>query len=146
MANFNDQPNFLGRGFGFPPSFVGGQVRMVEDEADIHESLTILFGTLPGERILQPQYGLDLTPLLFEPLTTTLRTLLKDRINTTVLVHEPRIKILDLEIDDSQALEGLLQIRLSYSVRSTNSRFNLVLPFYLGDANELRQHVAPGAR
>lgn len=146
MANFNDRPNFLGRGFGFPPSFAGGQVRMVDDETDIHESLVILFGTLPGERLLQPQYGLDLTPLLFEPLTTTLRTLLKDRINTTVLVHEPRIKVLDLDIDDSQALEGLLQIRLGYSVRSTNSRFNLVLPFYLGDANELRQHVAPGGR
>jgi phage baseplate assembly protein W len=146
MANFNDQPNFLGRGFGFPPSFVGGQVQMVDDEADIQQSLVILFGTLPGERLLQPQYGLDLTPLLFEPLSTTLRTLLKDRINTTVLVHEPRIKVLDLDIDDSQALEGLLQIRLGYSVRSTNSRFNLVLPFYLGDANELRQHVAPGSR
>lgn len=143
MASLNDRPNFLGRGFGFPPSFSGGQVVMVEDEADIHESLRILFGTLPGERVLQPQFGLDVTPLLFEPLSTTLRTLLKDRITTTVLIHEPRIKVLNLSIDDAQALEGILQIRLDYSVRSTNSRFNLVYPFYIGDANELRERVAP---
>lgn len=143
MSLPDDKPNFLGRGFGFPPGFAGGQVRMVEDEVDIHESLLILFGTLPGERVLQPQFGLDLSPLLFEPLSTTLRSLLKDRITTTLLVHEPRIRVLDLVIDDSQALEGLLQVRLEYSVRSTNSRFNLVYPYYLGDANELRANVAP---
>ncbi len=139
----DDTPLFLGRGFGFPPTFVNGQVRMVEDEQDIHESLIILFGTLPGERVLQPKFGLDLTPLLFEPLTTTLRTLLEDRITTTLLVHEPRIRVLALSVDDSQALEGILQIRLDYSVRSTNSRFNLVYPYYLGDANELRDRVVP---
>ena len=140
----DETPLFLGRGFGFPPAFANGQVRMVEDEQDIHESLLILFGTLPTERVLQPQFGLDLTALLFEPLSTTLRTLLKDRITTTLLIHEPRIRVLDLVIDDSQALEGLLQIRLTYSVRSTNSRFNLVYPYYLGDANELRERVAAG--
>jgi phage baseplate assembly protein W len=145
MATRDDAPTFLGRGWGFPPTFAGGQVRMVEDEADIHESLKILFGTLPGERVLQPAYGLDVTPLLFEPLSTTLRTLLEDRITTTLLVHEPRIRVLELVVDDSRALEGVLQIRLEYVVRSTNSRFNLVYPYYLGDANELRARVAPGA-
>lgn len=145
MATFDDHPNFLGRGFGFPPSFSGGQVGMVEDEADIHQSLQILFGTLPGERVLQPQFGLDVTPLLFEPLSVTQRNLLKERITTTLLIHEPRIRVIELVIDDSEALEGLLQIRLDYSVRSTNTRFNLVFPYYLGDANELRERVVPGA-
>ena len=138
-----DVPTFLGRGFGFPPTFAGGQVRMAADEQDIHESLLILFGTRPGERVLQPKFGLDLTPLLFEPLSTTLRTLLADRIATALLIHEPRIRVLALVVDDSLALEGQLQIRLDYAVRSTNSRFNLVYPYYLGDANELRDQVAP---
>ena len=139
----SDTPTFLGRGFAFPPSFADGQATMVEDEADIQQSLQILFGTRPGERILQPGFGLDLSPLLFEPLSTTLRTMLEDRILTTLLVHEPRIKVLNLAVDDTMAVEGLLQIRLTYSVRSTNSRFNLVYPYYLGDANELRDQVAP---
>lgn len=138
----NDTPFFLGRGWAFPPSFADGEARMVDDETDIHESLLILFGTQPGERVLHPAYGLDLTPLLFEPLSTTLTTLLKDRITTSLLEFEPRIRVLDLVIDDSQALEGVLQIRLAYSVRSTNSRFNLVYPYYLGDANEVRATVA----
>jgi len=61
-----------------------------------------------------------------------------------LLIHEPRIRVLELAVDDSRALEGLLQIRLDYTVRSTNTRFNLVFPYYLGDANELRERVAPG--
>ena len=141
--SMDDIPLFLGRGFGFPPSFAEGQVRMVEDEQDIHESLVILFGTVPGERVLQPKFGLDMAPLLFEPLSTTLRTLLEDRIATTLLVYEPRIQVLELVVDDSLALEGVLHIRLGYAVRSTNTRFNLVFPYYLGDANELRERVAP---
>jgi hypothetical protein len=139
----SDVPTFLGRGFAFPPEFVGGQPRMAEDDVDIRQSLAVLFGTRPGERVLWPGFGLDLGALLFEPLSTTLRTLLEDRIRTALLVHEARIRVLTLVVDDSLAREGQLQIRLEYAVRSTNSRFNLVYPYYLGDANELRDQVVP---
>ncbi len=134
----SDTPNFLGRGWAFPPAFGAAGARMTQDEADIDASLRILFGTKPGERPLFPTYGLDLSELMFEPLSTTLRSLLLDRIHTGVLIHEPRIRVLNLVIDDSEALAGVLQVRLDYEVRSTNSRFNLVYPFYFGDANEQR--------
>lgn len=134
----SSDPSFLGRGWAFPPAFGSAGARMTQDEADIDASLRILFGTKPGERPLFPTYGLDLSELMFEPLSTTLRSLLLDRIRTGVLVHEPRIRVLNLVIDDSEALAGVLQVRLDYEVRSTNSRFNLVYPFYLGDANEQR--------
>lgn len=132
---------FLGRGWSFPPRFEAGAVRMVEDEEDIAQSLRILFGTHAGERALQPRYGLALGEQVFEPLSTTMRSLLLERIRTAILVHEPRIQLLDLLVDDQRAVEGVLQIRLDYAERSTNTRFNLVLPYYLGDANELRASV-----
>ena len=128
--------SFLGTGWSFPPRFAGGGVAMVADEADIHESLVLLFGTAAGERLFEPKYGLDMHELMFEPLSTTLRSVLKDRILTTVLVYEPRIRVLDLVIDDSRIFDGVLAIRLDYLIRSTNSRFNLVFPFYLGEATE----------
>jgi phage baseplate assembly protein W len=154
MADHDTPTHFLGRGWAFPPTFEAGELtpegavmrlggaRMSEDEADIAQSLHILFGTKPGERLLQPDYGVDLGALLFEPLSTTLRTLVTDRVRLAILRHEPRIQLLQLAVDDSRALEGVLSIRLEYSVRSTNSRFNLVHPFYLGDANELRPSTA----
>jgi len=131
-------PNFIGRGWSFPPTFAAGGVRMSEDEADIEASLRILFGTRPGERLLRPGYGLDMSALLFESLTTTLRSIVVDRIETAILLHEARIHVLELVVDDSRSSEGIVQIRLDYSVRTTNTRFNLVFPYYLGDANELR--------
>lgn len=143
MSTF-ERSHFLGRGWSFPPRFEAGTVLMSEDEQDIHESLQILFGTRPGERFLQPKFGLDMSELLFEPLSTTLRNLLEDRIRVALLVYEARIVVHELRVDDSRALEGLLLIALEYSVRSTNARFNLVYPYYLGDANEVRAQVGAG--
>lgn len=139
------QTSFLGTGWSFPPSFGAGGVRMSADETDIVESLQILFGTTAGERFLQPKYGLDLHELLFEPTSTTLRTLLTDRVRTAILIYEPRIKVLKLDMDSPDPNAGTLNIRLEYEVRATNSRFNLVFPFYDNDSNEARGLLA-GAR
>jgi phage baseplate assembly protein W len=83
--------------------------------------------------------------LLFEPMSTTLRTFLKDRVKTAILVHEPRINLLSLEIDSPDPNDGSLRIVVAYEVRATNSRYNLVFPFYRSDSNEVRASV-DGAR
>ncbi|HWU85134.1 MAG TPA: GPW/gp25 family protein [Rhodocyclaceae bacterium] len=134
--------SFLGTGWSFPPSFNTGGVVMTADEADIQASLQILFGTTPGERFLVPKYGLDMHELMFEPMSITMRTLLTDRVRTAILFYEPRIKLLNLQIDNPDPGEGTLQILLEYEVRATNSRFNLVFPFYRTDSNEVRGAVA----
>lgn len=134
--------SFLGTGWSFPPRFVGSGVQMSVDEQDIHESLQVLFGTAAGERFLRPDFGLAMHDLMFEPITTTLRTFLVDRMRTAILVYEPRIKVDALDIASPDPDAGTLQISLTYEVRSTNSRFNLVYPFYRTDGNELRASVA----
>ena len=124
--------SFFGTGWGFPPDFdqtLGG-VDMANDMADIQQSLQILLSTRPGERIMQPTYGCNLEELLFEPLTTTLRTYMKQIIETAILYHEPRIKLNNVDLSESQELEGLVLIRIDYTVRSNNSRFNFVYPYY----------------
>jgi phage baseplate assembly protein W len=131
--------SFLGTGWSFPPRFVaGGGVAMVSDEDDIRESLHVLFGTSAGERFLRPRYGLDMHELLFEPITTTLRTFILDRVRTSILIYEPRIDLLGLELDTSTQNEGRVTLIVDYRVRATNSRFNLVYPFYAADGNEVR--------
>jgi phage baseplate assembly protein W len=130
--------SFLGTGWSFPPSFADGTVMMTSGEEDIAASLVILFNTAPGERFLQPKFGLDMHELLFEPMSTTLRTFLKDRIATAILIYEPRIRVTRLDIDSPDADAGTLRVFLEYEVRATNSRFNLVFPFYLRDGNEMR--------
>jgi phage baseplate assembly protein W len=134
--------SFLGCGWSFPPSFSGSGVVMTADEADIHASLVILFGTAPGERLFAPEYGIDMRELMFEAMSTTLRNLLLDRVRVAILIYEPRIKVLDLIVDTPVPLDGNLRILLEYEVRATNSRFNLVFPFYRTDSNEMRAAVA----
>ena len=67
---------------------------------------------------------------MFEPMSTTLRSLMLDRVRTAILIYEPRIKLINLQIDSPDPNEGSLRVLLEYEVRSTNSRFNLVFPFY----------------
>jgi len=124
--------SFLGTGWDFPPSFSNQnlQVAMLSDEADIQSSLEILLSTRQGERVMLQDYGCNLDELVFEPLTTTFKTYIKDLIATAILYYEPRINVDKLELDDTGELEGRIVIRIEYTVRATNSRFNFVFPFY----------------
>ena len=124
--------SFLGTGWSFPPSFDPqlGIVNMLSDEADIQSSLEILLSTRLGERVMQPTYGCNLDEMLFEPLTTTLKTYIADLIRTAILYHEPRITVNKIDMTESNDLEGLVLIKLEYTVKSTNSRYNYVYPYY----------------
>lgn len=131
--------SFLGRGWGFPPEFNRGTqaVKMLEDEADIKSSLEILLSTRLGERIMVPAYGCNLDELLFKPLNLTLKTFVIELIKTAILYHEPRIDVNRIDIDPTNELEGILLINLDYTIRTTNSRRNMVYPFYKEEGNEL---------
>lgn len=131
--------SFLGRGWSFPPEFNRGarSVKMLEDEADIKSSLEILLSTRLGERVMVPDYGCNLDELLFKPLNLTLKTYVTDLIKTAILYYEPRIDLNKVEIDPSDELNGVLLINLDYTIRTTNSRKNMVYPFYKEEGNEL---------
>jgi phage baseplate assembly protein W len=126
--------SFLGTGWSFPPEFMLeiGEVVMTADEADIDASLRILFGTAVGERFLNPNYGLNMHDMLFEPMSTTLKTFMLDQVKMAILIYEPRIKLLSLDLDTSTQYEGKLSILVEYEVLSSNSRYNLVYPFSTG--------------
>lgn len=131
--------SFLGRGWGFPPEFVksAASVRMTEAEEDIERSLQILLSTRPGERILVPDYGCNLNELLFKPLNLTLKTYVIDLIKTAILYHEPRIDVEKISIDESTDNDGILLINIDYRVRITNSRKNMVYPFFKNEGTAI---------
>lgn len=135
----NENKSFLGRGWSFPPEFSKEirTVKMLEDEADIKSSLQILLSTRLGERIMVPGYGCNLEELLFSPLNLTLKTYVIDLIKTAILYHEPRIDVKKIDIDPTDELNGVLLINIDYIIRSTNSRMNMVFPYYKEEGNEL---------
>ena len=133
--------SFLGTGWAFPPQFdqQAASVSMISDEEDIRSSLEILLSTRPGERVMQPRYGCNLDELLFEPLTTTFKTYMKDLVATAILYFEPRIEVNKIEMDETNELEGKVIISIEYTIRSTNSRFNFVYPYYKTEGTEVKK-------
>jgi len=123
---------FLGRGWSFPPTFnrVLPGVEMLEEEADIASSLEVLLTTAQGERLMLPQYGCNLEEFVFESFDTRMKTLMVDKVESAILYHEARIELERVHLDDSREVEGVLLIEVKYRVKSTNSRFNFVFPYY----------------
>ena len=131
--------SFLGRGWGFPPEFERKtkQVGMLEGESDIRSSLEILLSTRLGERVMVPDYGCNMDELLFEPLNLTLKTFVIDLIKTAILYHEPRITIEKIAIDPAAENDGMLLINIDYIVKATNSRMNMVFPYYREEGTDI---------
>ncbi len=133
---------FLGVGWSFPPEFhkqanaIG--VKMVAEAEDIGESLAILLSTSPGERIMQPAYGCGLRALVFETINESTVTEIKDVIERAVLFFEPRITLDSIDVNTEDTLAGRLLIQLNYTVRKTNTRSNIVYPFYYLEGNRVR--------
>jgi len=127
---------FSGQGWAFPPQFsLGGKkVQLAAGQADIQQSLQILFATQLGERVMQESFGADLSTILFEEVDQSLINTLTRLMTDAILYHEPRITLDLLDITESDSEQGLLLISMEYTIRSTNSRYNMVYPFYLNEA------------
>ena len=127
---------FLGRGWAFPPSFTAGgaDVEMVSGAEDIEQSLRILLGTVPGERVMLESFGCDLERLLFAEADQGLCNTLERLVSNAVLEHEPRIDVNSVDVSQSVSEASCLLIRIDYTIRGTNSRYNMVFPFYLMEA------------
>jgi phage baseplate assembly protein W len=123
---------YLGTGWSFPPTFdkASSSVQLVSAEDDIWQSLYILLSTSLGERVMQPNYGCNLQELLFETLTPTVASNIKELLRTAILYHEPRIRLNRLDLNLNEQIQGVVNIAVDYTILSTNSRFSLVYPFY----------------
>ncbi|MEQ9354406.1 GPW/gp25 family protein [Coleofasciculus chthonoplastes] len=131
--------SFLGTGWSFPPTFnqETAAVELVSDAEDVRQSLEIILSTQPGERIMHPDFGCELNQFLFEEITQGLITGIKGIIADAILYHEPRVDLEAIDISESADQPGLLFISINYLLRTTNSRFNLVYPFYLQETTNL---------
>jgi uncharacterized protein len=133
--------SFLGIGWAFPPEFSreSSSVRMVSGLEDIRESLHILLSTIPGERVMLPSYGCDLHRFVFRELSSSLIGEIREAVTTAVIRWESRIDLIACLITTDERQPGLLLIELSFKIRRTNGRGNMVYPFYLLEATLARE-------
>lgn len=64
----------------------------------ITNSLRNLFTTSPGDKILNPEYGLDLRRYIFEPASIEVANLIRREIYSKVASYEPRVTVTSVNI------------------------------------------------
>jgi len=123
-----ENDDFLGAGWAFPPSFdhYSKSVALVGNQQDIQESLQILLTTTPGERIMELDYGCDLSPLAFRRLDLNLTTFMTNNIKKAILYYEPRIRVTDITLEADQDTPGIIHIYINYTIKATNTPGNMV--------------------
>lgn len=133
------EQTFLGTGWSFPPKFTSHKrgVELTSDEENILGSVRTILTTKQGERIMHPFFGCDLNDDLFEPMGSTEITRIKNRIKDALLFFEPRIKDEEVTLNLNNIYEGMVEILIEFTIISTNSRTNMVFPFYKNEATDL---------
>lgn len=122
---------FLGTGLAFPVQLgPARRFRLVSGQEDIQQSIRIILGTMPGERVMRPEFGCRAYELLFDPHDTATEALLVFYVEQALARWEPRIEIQAVTIDDS-AGDGRLPVTIHYRIKATHDERSIVYPFYL---------------
>jgi Bacteriophage baseplate protein W len=127
---------FLGVGWQFPVGIDvdnAAQKRFAraEYEESIKQAIQIILFTAKGERVMRPDFGCGIHELVFAPNDATTRGMAEYHVREALLLWEPRIDVLEVRAIAAGAQDEELRISIDYRVRTTDSRFNLVYPFYL---------------
>ena len=130
--------SFLGRGIAFPVRVDDkGNVAMSEYEQNIDESIHIILGTAPGERVMRPDFGCRIHDLVFYPNNDSTAALVSFYVREALVKWEPRIEEVRVRAYPDPERENTLLVDISYKVRRTNNLRNLVYPFYLRREQDL---------
>lgn len=125
---------FLGIGWAFPLGYqADGSPSQAVFEEDIRQAICIILGTNRGERVMRPEFGAGLDDFVFEPVAASTFERIRVRIQEALIDWEPRIDVEEVSVVAASPLRNQLDITVHYLVRATNTRHNLVYPFYLGE-------------
>lgn len=124
--------DFVGKGWSFPPLFnmYDMGVEMVSGREEIEQSLKILFSTNRGERLFHPDFGCDLRRFQFAPNNRVTLLHIQEMVETAVRKFEPRITLVNVDVNMDGIIDGKLVLTLNYTINATNSRYNMVYPYY----------------
>ncbi len=124
--------DFLGVGLSFPLKVEDGKVAMSGYEESVRQSIMLILGTAKGERIMRPDFGCGLQELGFSVNDTSTASLAIFYIEEALKKWEPRIELISVDVGADNNEGDKLNIGIEYRVITTNTRYNLVYPFYLG--------------
>ena len=133
-----DPYGFLGSGWKFPLQIdkKTGHIAMVSREEDIREAIGIILNTNIGERVMRETFGSNIADSVFSPSNQLTVQDISGGLAKLLQTQEPRIRDVEVNVvENSDPFTGCLAFDISYTVRSTNNRYNHVYPFYMDEGN-----------
>lgn len=112
----------------------GGRIAEATGEQVVHQSIWLILSTAVGERVGRPGFGCAIHDLLFSPINPATLGRIAHAVHQALDTWEPRIDLLDVRAEPSGEASDKVVIEVFYLIRATNSRFNMVYPFYLSPA------------
>jgi phage baseplate assembly protein W len=73
----------------------------------------------------------------FENLDEGNVTRIEEIVGNALIQFEPRVKFQSIEVQSKDDLEGVIVLQLNYVIISTNTRHNIVFPYYLIEGTNL---------
>jgi len=123
---------FLGQGWAFPLQFSPrGQMALAAGERDIEQSIRIILETVPGERVMRPEFGCEAKQLLFAPKNAATQGLLVRYVEEALTRWEPRIDVASVDVANDPGDDGVWLVQINYLVKDTHDTRSIVYPFYI---------------
>ena len=124
--------SITGRGWAFPPKLSDrDRISMVQDDADIQRSIFIIIGTVPGERVMRPDFGCEIHSLIFWPANEQTAAVAERYVKEALGRWEPRIRLQHVKAHAGNPEIGELMIDIIYQLKDQHDVRSLVYPFYL---------------
>lgn len=122
----------VGRGWVFPPQVGANGVKLTRMEDELEQSMMMILGTAPRERVMRPEFGCEIHSLMFEPNNYATAVKAEGMVRDALGMWEPRVRVQSVvvEPDYNSESNGRLLITVEYEIKATRDKRTLVYPFY----------------
>lgn len=128
---------FLGQGLAFPLQIdPRGGIAIASGDNDIVQSMRIILETVPGERVMRPDFGCRAWELVFAPRNSATRALLIHYVQQALARWEPRIEVREVRVMDDPGREAAFLVEIDYEIKATHDERSIVYPFFLDGEEE----------
>lgn len=128
----SNEKDFLGKGLRFPVSInLNGGVSSSQLEENVRQSLFVILGTAPGERVNRPGFGCRIHDLMFAPNNQVTAARAEVYCEEAIYKFEPRVDKVACRAGPHPDEPNRLDLRIEYVIAGKNDKRNLVFPFYL---------------
>ena len=95
----------------------GKDLKVLHDIDSIKNGIANIFRWHPGERILNPEFGMNLEQFLYEPITDSTASAIKEYLQTMLIKWEPRISIRSITVEPFPD-DNLYKVQLEWFVNT----------------------------